>query len=155
MIRLLRKTDKEHIRDIAISTENFNDDEITCCLAMVDDALDPHYLPANFACYEEDGSVIGFICYGLDEMTKGTWEIYWVAVHKTHQRKGVGEALMRYAEEEARKQRARQLVLETSSKQNYAHVRRFYEKLGYQKIAVIPDYFSIGDDQEIYVKRLS
>lgn len=155
MIRPLQKTDKGPIRDIAISTGNFNDDEVACCLAMVDDALDPHYLPANFACYDEDGAVIGFIGYGLDEMTDGTWEIYWVAVRKTSQRKGVGKELMLHAEKEAKKAMARQLVLETSSKQNYAHVRRFYKQLGYRKIAVIPDYFAPGDDKEVYVKRVS
>lgn len=154
MIRDVRKTDKKAIEAIARSVGNFRDNEIACCLDMVDEALDPTYLPSTFVCYDEEGKVLGFISYGEDEMTDGTWEVYWLATHKSHQGKGIGKALMLHAEQEARKAKARQLVLETSSMQNYDHVRRFYEKLGYAKVATVADYFAVGDHKEVYVKRL-
>ncbi len=172
MIRQIKKTDKEQIRAIAVSVGSFYKNEIECCLEMADEAINPaaaeeeteeeadraeaqsSYRSTTFACYEEGGKVVGFISYGPDEMTKGTWEVYWLAVHKRQQGKGIGRELMQHAEKEALKAKARQLVLETSSLQNYDHVRRFYEKLGYVTVATVPDYFAIGDHKVVYVKRL-
>jgi ribosomal protein S18 acetylase RimI-like enzyme len=153
-IRKVTRDDKDAITAVARSTESFRENEIECCLDMVDDAIDPGYLPNIFMCYEEDGEVVGFVSYGEDEMTQGTWEVYWVATRKDRQGKGIGKALMEHAETEARRAGARQLVLETSSQDSYAHIRRFYEKLGYAKVATVPDYFASGDHKEIYVKRL-
>src|SRR3989338_5123094 len=131
MIRPIKKTDIPMIKTIVRSVENLRENEIECCLDMVKEALHPSYAPTTVMCYEENKDVLGFVSYSEDEMTKGTWEIYWVAVHKDHQGKGIGKKLMLYAEQDARKANARQLVLETSSLENYDHVRLFYNKLGY------------------------
>ncbi len=154
MIRLVKKTDIPAIKEIATSTGNFRENEIECCVDMVNEALEPSYIPSTFACYAEGTNVLGFISYGEDEMTEGTWEVYWLSTHKDHQGKGIGKELMLHAEKDARQAKARQIVLETSSMQNYDHVRRFYEKLGYAKVATVPDYFAEGDHKDVYVKRL-
>jgi GNAT superfamily N-acetyltransferase len=62
---------------------------------------------------------------------------------------GVGRALMQAAEEEALRRGCRQMVLSTHSFQ----APRFYEKLGFQRHAAIPDN-PAGHEDFIYIKYL-
>jgi GNAT superfamily N-acetyltransferase len=63
---------------------------------------------------------------------------------------GVGRALMQAAEDEALRRGCRQIVLSTHSFQ----APRFYEKLGFRRIAVIPNN-PAGHEDFIYLKDLS
>jgi hypothetical protein len=45
-------------------------------------------------------------------------------------------------------------VIETSSKESYGSTRRFYDKVGCTLAAQLPDYYAIGDDKLIYLKRV-
>ena len=144
MIRKANKKDAKRIGVIAESTGNFKENEIDACMDMVADSISEEYY-LNFDCYEKKGIVLGFVCYGQDEMTEGTWEIYWIAVHKEFQGKSIGKKLMLHAEKQAKKHKGRQVVLETSSQINYRYVHKFYKRLGYKKKAVVKDYFSKGD----------
>jgi hypothetical protein len=47
-----------------------------------------------------------------------------------------------------------QIVIWTSSKTEYLAARRFYAQMQCQLVAQIPDYYAIGDDLCIYVRRL-
>ncbi|HKV71519.1 MAG TPA: hypothetical protein VJN62_09745, partial [Gemmatimonadales bacterium] len=49
----------------------------------------------------------------------------------------------------------RLVVVETSSRADYAPTRRFYEARGYTRTAVIPEYYAPGDDLVIYLKDLT
>ena len=57
------------------------------------------------------------------------------------------------ADDEAlRARHGRGLVIETSSRNEYAAARRLYEKCGYKKVADIADFYKPGDHQFIYIK---
>ena len=47
------------------------------------------------------------------------------------------------------------LIIETSSKESYKNTVGFYYSLGYQEIARIKDFYDVGDDKLIFVKRFS
>lgn len=71
-------------------------------------------------------------------------------VHETHRGRGLGRDLLQAAEAEAARRGCEQVVLSTHSFQ----APEFYERLGYKKRAVIPDWPK-GHADIIYVKRLS
>ncbi len=103
----------------------------------------------------EDGAAIkGYICYGPTPLTDGTWDVYWIAVAAGEQGRGVGGALMAYAEDRIREAKGRLVIIETSSQESYEKTRRFYTKHGYQVIARLPDFYAPGDDKVILQKRL-
>ena len=105
--------------------------------------------------YEKDGQIIGFAYYAPAAMTDHTWYLYWIAVTKKTQAKGVGGALLRHVEGDSRKNQARVLFIETSSLPQYELTRRFYLKNGYEQAAVLRDYYSDGDDMVVFRKRLA
>ncbi|MBI4180791.1 MAG: GNAT family N-acetyltransferase [Chloroflexi bacterium] len=103
---------------------------------------------------EADSTVAGYICYGPTPLTEGTWDIYWMAVAPDKQKQGIGSSLIGMAEDEIRKKQGRLAVIETSSIPSYANTRHFYSRHGYETIASLPDFYSIGDDKVILLKRL-
>lgn len=63
-------------------------------------------------------------------------DILKMLVHRRARRRGIGEALMRAAEDAARAHGKTLLVLDTAS----ADAERLYERLGWQPVGVVPDY---------------
>jgi ribosomal protein S18 acetylase RimI-like enzyme len=45
------------------------------------------------------------------------------------------------------------LVVETSSREDYAPTRHFYESHGYDRAARLADYYAPGDDRVLYTKH--
>jgi ribosomal protein S18 acetylase RimI-like enzyme len=43
--------------------------------------------------------VVGYTCYGRIPGTKYSWDLYWIAVGKRFQRRGLGHKLMQATEE--------------------------------------------------------
>src|SRR5438105_1733301 len=86
---------------------------------------------------EERGQVIGFAYFAPAAMTDRTWYLYWIAVSKTIQARGIGQELLRYVEEDIRGANGRILLIETSSLPHYQLTRRFYVKQNYEQTAVI------------------
>ncbi len=104
--------------------------------------------------FEENGKVIGFAYYAPAAMTDRTWYLYWIAVSKQVQARGAGGTMLRYAEEDIKKERGRLLLIETSSLPHYELTRRFYLKNGYELAAVLKDFYSDGDDMVVFRKKL-
>lgn len=100
----------------------------------------------------ENGSPLGFACYGPASMAVGTYDLYWIAVDKTQQDKKIGSALLKYIEDDLEKRHARQLYIETSDKSQYAPTRAFYERRGYQRVAHFQDYYDVDDGKVIFFK---
>jgi hypothetical protein len=47
---------------------------------------------------------------------------------------------------------ARLLLIETSSRADYAPTRAFYERRGYRIVSVVPDFYAPGDDRVIFAR---
>jgi ribosomal protein S18 acetylase RimI-like enzyme len=104
--------------------------------------------------FEQHGQPIGFAYYAPAAMTDRTWYLYWIAVSKQIQARGVGGKLLRHAEEDIRQLRGRLLLIETSSLPHYDLTRRFYLKQGYEPAAVLRGYYAEGDDMVVFRKEL-
>jgi GNAT superfamily N-acetyltransferase len=92
----------------------------------------------------------GMLVAGLNGHTwGGCCEIRRLWVHESMRGAGVGTALMQAAEQEAIRRGCHQLVLSTHSFQ----APRFYEKLGFRRLAAIPNYPQ-GHESIIYIKDL-
>ena len=53
-------------------------------------------------CEEQDNQILGFVYYAPMVMTDQTWYLYWIAVTRQVQARGIGGILLRFAEEDAR-----------------------------------------------------
>ena len=104
----------------------------------------------NFLVARHDGQVVGFSCFGERALTVGTYDLFWIAVDPSARRLGAGRTLLQASESAVRALGGRLLVLETSGLEEYARTRKFYELAGYEKEAVIRDFYKVGDDLVIY-----
>jgi ribosomal protein S18 acetylase RimI-like enzyme len=103
---------------------------------------------------EVDSTVTGYICYGPTPLTEGTWDIYWEAVARERQDRGIGSALTESAEKEIVRAKGRLAIIETSSTPAYEKTRHFHLSHGYEIVARIPDFYAPGDDKLILQKQL-
>jgi len=103
----------------------------------------------------DDGDLVGYACFGATPSTDRTCDLYWIAVHPDAQRSGAGAALMTDVEDRLAARRTRMVVIETSSRDDYAPTRRFYHKRGYVEAARLRDFYAAGDDRVVLTKRLT
>jgi ribosomal protein S18 acetylase RimI-like enzyme len=156
-IRRIAPEDREAIRGLLQGTEAFKAHEVDVAMELVDIALaqpsEDDYRP--FVLVEEDGSVAAYACFGKNEMTAATYDLYWLATRADRMGRGHGRRIVAFVEEEIRKEGGRLLVIETSSKESYGETRAFYEKIGCTLAARLPNYYDEGDDKLIYLKSLA
>ncbi len=80
-----------------------------------------------------------------------------MAVKREHRGKGIGTEMLRFVEDWAKKEGFEVLVVRTSgdlSYKPYDKTRRFYEKNGFVRIALIDPYSEWGEGALIYAKCL-
>lgn len=154
-IRQPRPEDRDRISAIVESSGLFRPEEVTVALEVFDEAVEhPGLDYLALGAYDEKGMLVGFACYGPTPCTVGTWDLYWIAVDPARQRQGIGRALMEACERSMAGQKARLVVVQTSSRLDYQPTRSFYEKFGFVASARITDFYAPGDDLVIYTKRL-
>jgi ribosomal protein S18 acetylase RimI-like enzyme len=116
------------------------------CLVAVDSATEPTGGP---------GAVVGYICVGPTPMTEATWDLYWIAVDKGAQGQGIGRRLYAAFVERVLPRGARQVRIETSSKESYAATGGFYERLNFSIDGRLRDFYADGDDLLIFYRRIA
>jgi ribosomal protein S18 acetylase RimI-like enzyme len=152
MIRPTVPGDTGALLPLAEETGVFKPIELVALREVLDDY---HAENDEHSCvtYEREGQILGFAYFAPTAMTDRTWHLYWIAVSKRTQARGIGGELLRYVEDTIRQKHGRQLLIETSSLPHYELTRRFYLKHGYEKAGVQPDYYADGDDMVIFRKR--
>ena len=160
-IRPVEPKDRERIHQILVATARFTPDEVKSAVELVDQALE-HPEKGEYLVHvlEEPDSgpkkmVQGYVCYGPTPRTDGVFDLYWIAVDPKRQGQGFGQLLLRFVENEVRRQRGRMLLIETSSKESYGPTLRFYHRSGYDEISRIKDFYRIEDDKLVFSKKLS
>ena len=153
VLRSLNAADRGRIEEITRAAGLFREDEIPVALEMFDGAAagSPDYIALGA---EQDGRLVGWICWGPTPCTLGTYDLYWMAVDPALQRGGIGTALL-HGMERRLLGVARLIVVETAGRADYRGTRAFYQARGYAVAATIPDFYAAGDAQVIYVKSLS
>lgn len=120
---------------------------------MVADSLGEAGGSDHWLTYELDGPV-AVAYYARERMTEGTWNLYLIAVHPSHQGRGIGEAMMSYVEGVLATQGERILLVETSGLAEFERTRSFYRKIGYEEEARIRDFYQAGEDKVVFRKVL-
>jgi GNAT superfamily N-acetyltransferase len=98
--------------------------------------------------------LVGYACYGPTPSTDRTYDLYWIAVDPAAQGTGTGTLLIGEVERRAAARQARLLIIETSSRPEYAATRAFYQARAYDEAARVGSFYAPGDDRVIYTKRV-
>src|SRR6266699_3420672 len=145
---------KAALERLTAATGLFRPDELAIAVELLDDALtgDDDY---RFIGAYASNELVGYACWGPTPGTTGTFDLYWIVVDPARQRAGVGTQLLRAVEAQLASDNGRLIVVETSSRADYAPSRAFYERRGYTQAARLPGYYAPGDDLVIYLKDLT
>ena len=156
MIRPTVPADTPLLVALAEATAVFKPLEIEALREVLDDYHESNRQEGHRSVTDErHGRVVGFAYYAPAAMTDRTWYLYWIAVGKQTQARGVGGELLRHAEQDIRAAGGRVLFIETSSLPHYELTRRFYLKHHYEEAAVLADYYADGDDMVVFRKQLA
>jgi ribosomal protein S18 acetylase RimI-like enzyme len=132
-LRALQREDREPVHDILVRTGFFTAVEVSTALELIDDWL-TNGEPSGYLCFvaTDPGTdaVLGYVCVGPAPLTDGTYDLYWIAVDPHAQSRGIGRALLDWAETEV-------------------------VRCGYALVARIAEYYRQGDDKLVFGKYLS
>lgn len=138
--------DRQDILAVTANIDIFTDEEKDTVRELWDEQEKGY----NFLVAREGERLLGYSCFGERALTEGTYDLFWIAVDPSARRLGAGKALMRATESEVQKRGGRLLVVETSGLDKYESTRTFYDAAGYEKEAVIRDFYKPGDDLVIF-----
>jgi ribosomal protein S18 acetylase RimI-like enzyme len=165
---------RERIANILAATAVFRSEEIDVALELFDETFPRDARPTTDAAtaassrndapptsssyaflgaFTPEDELVGYACYGPTPDTDRTFDLYWIAVDPAVQGTGGGTRLMTEVERRLEGLNARMLVVETSSRPEYAPTRAFYEHRGYAEAARVREFYAPGDDRVIFTKR--
>ena len=177
----LEPSHRDRVAEILRSTQNFRDEEVDVALELFDESfVGADYVSLGaFQRETADGRretatasreqrsapsptsrlpspvLVGFAIYGCTTATDRTYDLYWIAVDRAAQGTGCGSVLLEEVERRLEALHARMLVIETSSRSDYATTRSFYLRRGYVEAARVRDFYAPQDDRIILTKRLA
>jgi ribosomal protein S18 acetylase RimI-like enzyme len=147
--------DRDRVQALVQSTGFFSPSEVAVAVELVDERLAKGVGSGYHFVFAEAGEeLVGYACFGPIPATAASFDLYWIAVHKDHQRKGLGRLLLDASERRIRAAGGYRIYVDTSNRPQYQPTRAFYESCGYRREAVLQDFYAPGDDKVIYVKVL-
>ena len=153
---VLFEQDLREITAVMESTGLFYNFEIKVAQEVLQSFLDQGETSGyNCIIAVENGICAGYTVYGPTPCTLSGWDIYWMAVRKDLQGKGLGSRLIKKAEQKIALQGGSSVWIETSGRPAYLPTRKFYEKHEYKKMAELPGFYAPGDSKVIYGKTIS
>ena len=148
--------DVGRVRSLVASTGFFNPAEVDIAAELVSERLaKANRSGYHFILAERGSGLMAYACYGPIEGTQGSFDLYWIAVAPEEQGKGLGPQVFARAEAAMRKAGAKHIYVDTSTSDRYAPTRGFYQRMGFQEQARLPDFYGAGDGKVIYVKEIS
>jgi acetoin utilization deacetylase AcuC-like enzyme/GNAT superfamily N-acetyltransferase len=147
--------DVGRVRSLVASTGFFNAAEAEVAADLVSERLTKGIRSGyHFVLAERGSTLVAYACYGPIFGTQGSFDLYWIAVAPEEQGKGLGAQTYTRAEAAMRKAGAKHVYADTSSSDRYAGTRGFYQRMGFEAEARLPDFYAPGDGKIIYVKAL-
>lgn len=107
-----------------------------------------------FAKVNDNNNIVGYTCFGPIVGTMGSFDLYWIVVHRDFRGLGIGKKLLTGTESMIAKRGGKRIYIETSSRIQYEPARSFYRRCGYCEEAFLNDFYSPGDNKVIYVKAI-
>ena len=158
----LKPADRERVAEIVRGTGQFSEGEVGVALEVFDAGLGTRHsalgeLPLDpdykfVGAFDTVGTLLGYACYGPTPQTDRAWDLYWIAVAKEAHGRGIGSKLLAEVERRLVSERARIMLIETSSRADYVATRTFYESRGYMEEARIADFYAPSDDRVMFTK---
>lgn len=153
--RTPRESDVAAVRRLAAAAGVFSRAERAIAVELIETRLaEGRRSGYSFAFAELDGRPVGYCTWGPIPMTASSWDLYWIVVDPSEQRKGIGRALLAAAEQDIARRGGTAVYVETSSRPLYAATRRFYTRAGYRRAARFGDFYAHGDDKIVFVKTV-
>ena len=150
-----KETDIEAIRSIVTSTGAFRPDEIDVAVELIEERLRRGTASGYYFIFaEENGTPVGYTCYGPIACTVSSHDLFWIAVDKSRHGKKIGSLLMKETEKLVVAMGGKRVYIETSSRSDYGATRHFYRDHGYGVEAVIKNFYDDNDDKVIYSKEI-
>jgi ribosomal protein S18 acetylase RimI-like enzyme len=147
--------DRRRVRAIVEATAVFRPDEVAVALEVFDGAVAAPGRDYRAVGAYRGNRLLGFAAYGRVPCTLATWDLYWIAVDPAFHGEGIGRQLMAHCEMAITAEGGRLIVVQTSSRDDYAPTRAFYRGLGYTEQPAIPDYYAPGDGLIVFTKHLA
>jgi ribosomal protein S18 acetylase RimI-like enzyme len=148
------RNDVESLIDIYSSPDSYHNREEASW--FVRSFFDYHHVKV----VKHERNVVGAIFWNvIEEKHHGLAEIGDLWIDKNFRRRGLGEQLLRTVIEDMKRIFARdgyvlRKVLVTTGEDNES-AKKLYEKVGFQKSAVLRDLFSRGENELVYVLTLN
>ena len=151
-----RAEDGPAVLQLAARIENFTPEDVAIVKELWEESLQPKNEPDryHFLIARSAAQIMGFVAYGHHPLTRGVYDLYWLAVDPQNRHSGVGRALVAQVEKIVLSRGGYLLMIETSSVDAFSTTRKFYLSCGYQVAATIPHFYQPGDDLVIYTKQL-
>lgn len=158
-VRRAEPADRPGLLALVEASNNFSGVEKACAVELIDLALRavgsaaPDY--RLLIAPGPQGAPVGYICFGEANFARGTFDLYWIAVHPEARRRGLGRRLLSAFEAEARSLGARLLLITTTAREDYLAAHATYRAADFTVAARIPNYYAPGEDQLIFGKQLT
>ena len=157
-VRCATGSDVAQIRDLAVDNAMFAPEDLgafdDALSGYLDGSLDAHqWIVAEGAA----GDISGAAYYAPEPFADRVWNLYFLAVHPDRHGTGIGHFLVAHIENSLRdagETVARVLIVETSSTSPYQPARSFYEREGFNREALIREFYGPDDNKIIFWKRL-
>jgi len=157
LLRPVGRAHRARLEELTRATGRFREEEVATAVELLEESLAGDTDYRFVGAFDESGGerLVGYACWGPTPGTAGTHDLYWIVVDEGRQGAGIGTQLLEEIEHGLRANGQRLVVVETSSRGDYAPTRAFYEKRGFTRAATIPAYYAPGDDLVIYTKDLT
>lgn len=157
-VRPMAPGDAPRLEALIRSIDDFTAPEVACAIELVDAARDPDNPDYKVMVAAPDADpaagLLGYACFGPTPLTRGTFDLYWIASAPGMRGAGVGRALHDAVVDAVRRAGGLRIRAETSAKEAYGPARRFYERAGYREVGRIDDFYAAGDHLVILVLAL-
>ncbi|MEM8782516.1 MAG: GNAT family N-acetyltransferase [Planctomycetota bacterium] len=152
-IRATEPADRDAVEAITRSVGLFEPEQVAEVLAMFDEH---HASPAptgRWWVLEQDRELVGVAYAEPERMTDRVWNLLYIAVRADQQGRGFGTELLRGVRRDLASNR--RWMVETAAIEEFAPVRRWYEREGFVRVAELPDYYADGVGKTVLMQPLS
>ena len=148
--------DERAVRELVRSTGFFTPEEVEIAAELVREALERGEASGyRFLFLERGLELAAYTCFGPIAGTDSSYDLYWIATRADLQGQGLGRSVLAATEELIAGLGGSRIYVETSSTPKYDPTRLFYERSGYERSAVLHDFYRRGDGKVIYCKALA
>lgn len=150
-----RPGDRAAVRRLVADAGVFSETEVGWAVEVVDTALDRGAAAGyHFLFAEGHDSLEGFACFGPIDGTANRFDLYWIAVSRTAQGKGLGRSLLESSMDAARALKGTHMFIDTSTRPDYAPAHALYRALGFEQMGTLVDFYADGDGKALFGRRL-